>query len=160
MAYEEEILRLHEAIDNADAIVVGAGAGLSTAAGLTYAGERFKRLFPDFIAKYEALIKDVMRRQPGAKVFVMGIPPCTKAKSASSTNGVTNQNISIYNSQILDMCSRLSNCYYVAVPESLMTADGALPADASGDGIHLNLTYSRLWADHICLTVMSVMSGH
>ena len=52
MAYEEEILRLHEAIDNADAIVVGAGAGLSTAAGLTYAGERFKRLFPDFIAKY------------------------------------------------------------------------------------------------------------
>ena len=52
MAYEEEILRLHEAIDNADAIVVGAGAGFSTAAGLTYAGERFKRLFPDFIAKY------------------------------------------------------------------------------------------------------------
>ena len=44
--------KLQTAIDEAGAIVVGAGAGLSTAAGLTYAGERFERLFPDFIAKY------------------------------------------------------------------------------------------------------------
>lgn len=35
-----------------DAVVVGAGSGLSTAAGLTYSGERFERLFPDFIAAY------------------------------------------------------------------------------------------------------------
>lgn len=52
MSHESEIARLREAIEGADAIVVGAGAGLSTAAGLTYAGERFERLFPDFIAKY------------------------------------------------------------------------------------------------------------
>ena len=52
MTYGTEIMRLRETIDNADAIVVGAGAGLSTAAGLTYSGERFQRLFPDFIAKY------------------------------------------------------------------------------------------------------------
>ena len=52
MAYENEIARLHEAIKSADAVVVGAGAGLSTAAGFTYSGERFERLFPDFIRKY------------------------------------------------------------------------------------------------------------
>ena len=52
MTYEKEIARLHAAIEDADAVVVGAGAGLSTAAGFTYAGERFERLFPDFIAKY------------------------------------------------------------------------------------------------------------
>lgn len=52
MSHEREIARLREAIGDADTIVVGAGAGLSTAAGLTYAGERFERLFPDFIAKY------------------------------------------------------------------------------------------------------------
>lgn len=46
------IARLREAIDGAEAIVVGAGAGLSTAAGLTYSGERFERLFGDFIEKY------------------------------------------------------------------------------------------------------------
>ena len=52
MAYENKIARLHEAIESADAVVVGAGAGLSTAAGFTYSGERFERLFGDFIAKY------------------------------------------------------------------------------------------------------------
>ena len=46
------IQQLRSAIDAADAVVVGAGAGLSTAAGFTYAGERFERLFPDFIARY------------------------------------------------------------------------------------------------------------
>ena len=52
MTYENEIARLRQAIDDTDAVVVGAGAGLSTAAGFTYSGERFERLFPDFIAKY------------------------------------------------------------------------------------------------------------
>ena len=47
-----ELRRLRAALDEADAIVVGAGAGLSTSAGFTYAGERFERLFGDFIAAY------------------------------------------------------------------------------------------------------------
>lgn len=51
-SYDKEIARLREAIGGADAIVVGAGAGLSTAAGLTYAGKRFEQLFGDFIEKY------------------------------------------------------------------------------------------------------------
>ena len=45
---EENIRRLKEALETADAIVIGAGAGLSTAAGLTYDGERFERYFFDF----------------------------------------------------------------------------------------------------------------
>jgi NAD-dependent SIR2 family protein deacetylase len=45
---EENIARLRRALDAADAVVVGAGAGLSTAAGLTYSGERFDRYFFDF----------------------------------------------------------------------------------------------------------------
>lgn len=49
---QSEAERLKEAIANASAVVVGAGAGLSTAAGFTYAGERFQRFFPDFIEKY------------------------------------------------------------------------------------------------------------
>ena len=40
---EEQIARLKKELETADAIVVGAGAGLSTAAGLTYTGERFER---------------------------------------------------------------------------------------------------------------------
>ena len=43
---------LREALDRAEAVVIGAGAGLSTAAGFTYDGERFERYFGDFKAKY------------------------------------------------------------------------------------------------------------
>jgi len=49
---EENLKRLKEAIDNSDAIVVGAGAGVSTSAGLTYGGERFMRYFGDFFETY------------------------------------------------------------------------------------------------------------
>ena len=47
-----EIEKLHKALCEADAVVVGAGAGLSTAAGFTYSGERFQQHFADFINKY------------------------------------------------------------------------------------------------------------
>ncbi len=46
------IMLLKRRLRDADAILIGAGAGLSTAAGFTYAGERFERFFPDFIKKY------------------------------------------------------------------------------------------------------------
>ena len=50
--YSAEIDHLKKEIQTADAIVIGAGAGLSTAAGFTYSGERFERFFSDFEAKY------------------------------------------------------------------------------------------------------------
>lgn len=50
--YSAEIDRLKKEMETADAIVIGAGAGLSTAAGFTYSGERFERFFSDFEAKY------------------------------------------------------------------------------------------------------------
>ena len=43
---------LKSALETADAILIGAGAGLSASAGLTYSGERFERYFPDFYQKY------------------------------------------------------------------------------------------------------------
>ena len=47
-----QIDRLRDALDRADAVLIGAGAGLSTAAGLSYSGERFERYFSDFARKY------------------------------------------------------------------------------------------------------------
>ena len=49
---EENITRLKRELETADAIVIGAGAGLSTAAGLTYSGERFEKYFFDFIERF------------------------------------------------------------------------------------------------------------
>ena len=50
--YSGEIKRLKKAIEEADAVVLGAGAGLSTSAGFTYSGERFEKHFSDFGKKY------------------------------------------------------------------------------------------------------------
>ena len=47
-----QIQKLKTALDEADAVVIGAGAGLSTSAGFTYDGERFHKYFADFEAKY------------------------------------------------------------------------------------------------------------
>ena len=44
--------RLRAALAGADAVVIGAGAGLSTSAGFVYTGERFEKYFSDFAAKY------------------------------------------------------------------------------------------------------------
>lgn len=49
---QEKIKILQQKIKEADAVVIGAGAGLSTAAGFTYSGERFDRYFSDFAEKY------------------------------------------------------------------------------------------------------------
>lgn len=50
--FSEQIKRLKHALDNADAVTIGAGAGLSASAGLAYSGERFYKYFADFHAKY------------------------------------------------------------------------------------------------------------
>ena len=49
---EENFHRLKQVLASADAVVIGAGAGLSTAAGFTYSGERFDRWFFDFKARF------------------------------------------------------------------------------------------------------------
>ena len=49
---QENLARLKAALENADAVVIGAGAGLSTSAGFIYSGERLEKWFPDFIKAY------------------------------------------------------------------------------------------------------------
>src|SRR5699024_8598016 len=49
---ENQASMLKEAITEADAVVIGIGAGMSAADGFTYVGPRFENNFPDFIEKY------------------------------------------------------------------------------------------------------------
>ena len=49
----DNIERLKEVLSEVDAVIIGAGSGLSTSAGFTYSGERFQRYFSDFIEKYK-----------------------------------------------------------------------------------------------------------
>lgn len=51
-SFSEQLERLKKKLAQADAVVIGAGAGLSTSAGFVYNGERFKQYFSDFEAEY------------------------------------------------------------------------------------------------------------
>lgn len=48
----EKIRKMKKALEEAEAVVIGAGAGLSTSAGFAYTGERFQAYFSDFEEKY------------------------------------------------------------------------------------------------------------
>lgn len=50
--YSDEINKLKKAVEEADAVVIGAGAGLSTSSGFVYNGERFEKHFSEFGKKY------------------------------------------------------------------------------------------------------------
>ena len=50
--YSDNVKKIKAALDVCDAVVIGAGAGLSTSAGLTYSGERFEKYFFDFAKRY------------------------------------------------------------------------------------------------------------
>ncbi len=50
--FSDKINRVKDLLKSADAVVIGAGAGLSTSAGFDYSGERFEKYFSDFAEKY------------------------------------------------------------------------------------------------------------
>lgn len=50
--FNERINKTKELIANSDYIIIGAGAGLSEAAGFHYGGKRFNQYFDDFEKQY------------------------------------------------------------------------------------------------------------
>ena len=61
--------KLRDALKEADSVIIGAGAGLSTSAGFEYAGERFEKYFRDFADKYH--FEDMY----SGGFYVMELPP-------------------------------------------------------------------------------------
>ena len=112
--------------------------------------------YPTFIQKYSDLLDAIWQRQPGARIYITALPPVTKNVSETSTNGVNNSNISRMNAMLEELAQR-RGAGFIEVPQSLYDPSGALPDEASSDGIHLNLKYDRIWAEHITLKVMGAI---
>ena len=103
-----------------------------------------------FINKYGKLIDDVRSRVPGSKVYVLAITPVTKARSngQGQSDGINMKNINALNGMIADMCSG-KGVRFIGNPSAFLNSEGYLPSEASSDGIHLNPSYYRIWANHI-----------
>lgn len=111
--------------------------------------------YTTFIQKYSDLLDAVWQRVPGARIFIVALPPVTKKYSDNSTNGVNMANINRMNGLLEELAQR-RGATFIEAPDELYTSGGYLPAEASSDGIHLNLKYDRIWAAHICLRTMGV----
>ena len=78
--------------------------------------------------------------------------PVSKEKSDSSV--YTNSRIQLYNSLIVQMCEE-KGAVYLNVAEAVQDESGALPAEATVDGIHLKRPYYEKWKDYIMTHTVS-----
>ena len=96
-----------------------------------------------FIQSYTTLVRKIKQLQPSATVYVQSILPVTREKSQSS-EVYTNQRIDAYNVLIREM-AHSEGVQYLDVAQAVRGTDGALPGEATSDGVHLNKAYCQKW---------------
>lgn len=100
-----------------------------------------------FIQKYGELVDKIRELQPNATIYVQSILPVTKEKS-NKDKIYNNPKIDRYN-ELLQQMAQEKGAVYLKVNESVGLDGGALPADATTDGIHLNREYCLKWMAYL-----------
>lgn len=104
--------------------------------------------YPDvFQEEYETVINQVKEIQPDAVVYVQSILPVSSL--ATSTNAVfTNENVENFNLYVQNAAANTGSVY-LDVASALKDENGALPLEASTDGIHLIKDYCMVWMNYL-----------
>ena len=100
-----------------------------------------------FVKKYGDVIDGVRAAQPNAKIYVQSILPIT-AKRSASDDIYNNTKVNSFNGMI-EKLAKEKQVEYLDVASALRGPDGALPADASADGVHLKTPYLQKWCDYL-----------
>ena len=100
-----------------------------------------------FIQKYGELVDEVKKLQPEATIFIQSILPVSEAKS-DRDKIYNNPKIDRYN-QLIQKMAEDKGAKYLNVSEAVGLDGGALPAEASTDGVHLNKEYCFKWLDYL-----------
>lgn len=101
----------------------------------------------DFLRGYGRIVDSLQQMHPDAVIYVQSIMPVTKAYADSRPN-FSNERIDRLNLQLSQMAKE-KGVYFVNTAESVKNGEGALPAEASSDGIHFGTTYYRKWFDYL-----------
>lgn len=112
--------------------------------GINEMGWPSVELFGD---KYAEFIDQIKQLQPHAKIYIQSILPVTKHKSEDNEM-FSLQNISKFNEQLKKVASE-NSVEYLDIASAVQDREGYLPADASGDGVHLKKTYLEKWLAYI-----------
>ncbi len=100
-----------------------------------------------FVDYYSEFIDQVKAQHPNSIIYVQSILPVTKSKSDSDSR-FANSKIDEFNQGLMEMCKE-KQVYYVNVAEALKDANGALPEEASLDGIHFGVDTYNKWFDYL-----------
>lgn len=102
--------------------------------------EQFEELYAQVIAK-------LREREPRAIIYIHGLLPVTADKSATDRSH-NNTNIANRNAALQEFAVA-QKAYYVDAGQALAGPDGCLPAEMTGDGIHLKSQYMPIWKDYL-----------
>lgn len=100
-----------------------------------------------FQEQYSKLIQDVKLLQPEAVIYVENIIPISASRSEKD-NIYNNNNVNRFNEMIKTVCEE-QNVVYLDVASALADETGALPENASVDGIHCNVEYCGIWMEFL-----------
>ena len=100
-----------------------------------------------FVEEYGKLIDDVKKAQPNAVIYVQSILPVS-AKKSQNDQYENNKNILKFN-RLIQQVVKNEQVYYLNIHDSLIDANGCLPAEASTDGVHFNKKYCLKWLDYL-----------
>lgn len=101
-----------------------------------------------YVDGYSKIIDTVREANPEAIIYVQSILPVTEVKSAEDEY-INNPRINEYNERLRAMCEE-KDVTFLNVAEALMDEEtGALPAEASLDGVHLQKEYCQIWYEYL-----------
>ena len=106
-----------------------------------------------FLNKYGSLIDSIRESHPDVQIYVQSILPVCESK-ISGKSYLTNSRISSFNTRLQQMATDKS-AFYLDVASAVADENGALPADASTDGIHMQKDGCLKWEEYLlthCVT--------
>ena len=112
--------------------------------GINEMGWPYPKVFEE---KYTQLVNEMKKLQPDAKIYIQSILP-VNSKAIKTNKVFTNDNVNKFNKYVMNV-AELTESKYLDVGSVMKASNGALPEDASTDGIHLVHSYCQKWLDYL-----------
>jgi hypothetical protein len=101
---------------------------------------------PDnFVKIYKQVVSRVREMNPGVEIYIQGVFPVTQQASETNKNGVTNENVAIFNKALDRMCRDIG-AVFMPPSEAFFDSTGALPEGVAHDGVHFGRDLCKVWA--------------
>ena len=112
--------------------------------GINEMGWPYPKVFEE---KYIQLVNEIKELQPDAKIYIQSILP-VNSKAINTNKVFTNDNVNKFNKYVMNVAEQTES-KYLDVGSAMKASNGALPENASTDGIHLVHSYCEKWLDYL-----------